>query len=94
MTDSFKGFLKRKQLADFRSSLRAFQSLAPLKRTLLDLLLTPTIKKMSSGTTTRRGDSMLMIDSSKVNLVNTDIKGAVKSVLFNGVPVLSGFDSI
>ena len=85
---------KRKRLADFRSSLKAFQSLAPLKRTLLDLYLTPAMKRMSSGTPTRRGDPVLMIDSGKVNPVYTDIEGAVESVPFNGVPVLSGFDSI
>ena len=79
---------KRKRLADFRSSLKAFQSLAPLKRTLLDLYLTPAMKRMSSGTATRRGDPVLMIDSGKVNPVYTDIEGAVESVLFNVVPVL------
>ena len=68
MTDSFKSFLKRKRLVGFISSLIAFQSLAPLKRTLLDLLLTPAIKEMGSGTTAQRGDPVMMIDSSKVNL--------------------------
>jgi len=87
MTDSVKSFLKRKRLADFRSSLIAFQSLAPLKRTLSDLFLTLAMKGMSSGTTTRRGDPVLMIDSSKVNHVNTDIEGVVECVRINGVSV-------
>ena len=37
MTDSLKNFLKRRQLADFKSYLMAFPSLAPLKRIQTDL---------------------------------------------------------
>ena len=37
MTDSLKSFLKRRQLADFKSYLMAFPSLATLKRIQTDL---------------------------------------------------------